>query len=217
MLKIDHSNWGQINGFVQSVRMCGRRVSGASYENVRFYVRKYRRRAMRTNSVCVKTSRQRFWAPLPIPVSTHLQHTATHCNILQHTPTRCNAQCWALPPLPVSTRMQLRKSLFKWHPYFLVLFCKRVFGTLQHSTVRDTHCYTLQRYSIVNGTHFHILQHTETHWNTMSCWTHCNTLQHTATHWSTGRVYTKDWRMQYHDWDLESNWIWASRPHYGER
>ena len=91
-----------------------------------------------------------------------LQHTATHCNILQ---------------LRGERQTQWRETD--------VLNTKDAAShcnTLQHTVIRDsdtaTHCNTPQH----TATHCNTLQHTATHRDTRK--THCRTLQHTAKHWA---------------------------------
>jgi len=112
-----------------------------------------------------------------------LQHTATHCNMMQRT---CQDLCDA-------------ETLRSMMLYGCVTYCKM----LQHAA---THCNMLQRTATRNrhtttcatqrlyarcrclhvqhtATHCNTLQHTATHCNTLQrTATHHNTLQHTATH-----------------------------------
>ena len=138
-----------------------------------------------------------------------LQHTCTHCNILQHSETLYNLYD------------TLQHALGA-----ILLCCLRTFrevglqvrkhcNTLQHAAIHcdtlqycntkqrtATHCDTL-RYSTVHCTtfqnvvaHCSTLHHAAPHCNTLQyVTTHCNTLQHTATHCNTlgarGHVLTR--------------------------
>jgi len=137
--------------------------------------------------------------------SNTLQHTVTHCGMLQHTEhaaTRCSAS--RKGQASHSRHSKRRRT------------CMKIHGTkLQRTTTRSntlhctaTHCNTLQyaemlcntsrrgqgshsRYSHCNtlqhtATHCSTLQHTATHCNTLQhSATHCNTVQHTAAHYNT--------------------------------
>jgi len=121
-----------------------------------------------------------------------LQHTATHCNILQHI-------LWIF-----ILWVQASGGSFQlWH---IVAHCSILQHTTAHwSTLRTlqhtaAHCSTLQHTTAHSSTlqhtaaHCSTLQHTATHCNTsfepsfydlryrMGLATHCNKLQHTATH-----------------------------------
>jgi len=97
-------------------------------------------------------------------VAVRLQHTTSHCNMLQHAATCCNLSAHMIKrSAPVGKRERERARKTATH-------C----STLQHTA---THCNTLQLPAIPCNT----LQHSATRCNILQhSATRCNTLQHTG-------------------------------------